>query len=159
MRPDPASLSRGERLMAGGAVAFSIVLFFVNWYGVSSNVGAALGVNVNVSRSGWDTFLNSRWVWLATILAALGAVALPRLGPRIELPVPAAAIVAGLGALSVLLIGYRIRHHPSASLSAGAFHASAGIRSGIWLGLAAAATTTWGAVDTLRSDGPGRTGT
>ncbi len=49
-----------------------------------------------------------------------------------------------LGAVSALLILFRIVHHPSANASFGGFHASAGIRIGIWLGLAAALTIAGG---------------
>jgi hypothetical protein len=57
-------------------------------------------------------------------------------------------IVAGLGALSTVLILYRIVHHPSGSGSEGAgvnrYSYSFGIELGIWLALLAAATIAYG---------------
>jgi hypothetical protein len=71
---DVNRLRRADWIVGGGAVAFFIFLFFFKWYGVSSNVGSIAGVNVggSISKSGWDTFTNSRWIWLITIIVAVG---------------------------------------------------------------------------------------
>jgi hypothetical protein len=141
---DMSRLRRAEQIIAGGAVAFFIFLFFFNWYGVSTNASSIAGVNLNISKSGWDTFTNSRWIWLITIIVALASVVLVATQRKLELPVQPAMIVAALGALSTILILYRIIHHPTASASFGSFHASAGIKIGIWLGLIASAAITYG---------------
>ena len=96
------------------------------------------------SSTGWDTFTNSRWIWLITIIVALGSVVMVATERKLEMPVQLGAIVTGLGALSTLLIFYRIVHHPSDSVSFGGLHASYGIKIGIWLGLIAAAVITYG---------------
>ena len=71
--------------------------------------------------------------------------------PRaLELPIEAGVLVAGLGALSTALILYRIVHHPTASATVGSYHASVGIKTGIWLGLIAAAGVTCGGYLKLR---------
>ena len=74
-------------------------------------------MNVGGERqhNGWHTFTNSRWIWLLTIIVALGRRrASPPALLKFESPGAAwASIVAGLGALSTLLILYRIIHHPS----------------------------------------------
>jgi hypothetical protein len=144
MNLDMSRLRRAEQIIAGGAVAFFIFLFFFNWYGVSTNASSIAGVNLNISKSGWDTFTNSRWIWLITIIVALAAVVLVATQRKLELPVQPGMIVAALGALSTILILYRIIHHPTASASFGTFHASAGIKIGIWLGLIASAAITYG---------------
>jgi hypothetical protein len=141
---DISRLRRAEQVIGGGAIALFIFLFFFKWYGVSTNVTSIAGVNLNVSRTGWETFTNSRWIWLLTIVVALAVVALVAMGRKLELPVSPAAVVTVLGAVSTLLILYRIIHHPTASASVGSFHASAGIKLGIWLGLIAAAAITYG---------------
>ena len=143
---DISRLRRADQIIAGGAIALFIFLFFFKWYGVSTNASTIAGVNLggNFSRTGWETFTNSRWIWLLTIIVALGAVALVAGQRKLELAVQPGAIVAGLGALSTLLILYRIIHHPTASASFGNFHASAGIKIGIWLGLIAAGAITYG---------------
>jgi hypothetical protein len=148
-------LRRSDEIIGAGAVALFIFVFFFKWYGVSSNITSIAGVNINVSQTGWETFTNSRWIWLLTIIAALAAVLLVATQTRLGLPLKVGSIVAGLGALSTVLIFYRIVHHPTASASFGGFHASAGIRIGIWLGLVAAAAITYGGyLATQEEDAP-----
>jgi hypothetical protein len=137
-------LRLADRIMGGGAIALFIFMFFFKWYGVSSNLTSIAGLNINVSRTGWETFTNSRWIWLLTIIAALAAVLFVATKRKLAFPLQPGAIVAGLGALSTVLILYRIVHHPTGSASFGGFHASVGIKLGIWLGLIAAAAITYG---------------
>jgi hypothetical protein len=153
MNLDVSRLRRSDRIIGGGAIALFIFLFFFKWYGVSSNVPSLAGVNLNASWSGWHTFENSRWIWLITSIVALGAVVLVAIQRTPKLPIPAGAIVAGLGGLSTVLILYRIVHHPTASASFGGFHASAGIKIGIWLGLVAAAAITYGGYLAIQEEG------
>jgi hypothetical protein len=150
---DISRLRRADQIVGGGAIAFFVFLFFFNWYGVSSNVGTITGVNINVSKSGWDTFTNSRWIWIITIIVALGSVVLVAGQRKLELPIQPGVIVAGLGALSTVFIFYRIVHHPTASASSGGFHASVGIKIGIWLGLVAALATTYGGYLQMQEEG------
>ncbi|HZL48185.1 MAG TPA: hypothetical protein VFC30_04135, partial [Solirubrobacteraceae bacterium] len=153
---DMNRLRRADQIVGGGAIALFIFLFFFKWYGgsASSSVG---GINLGSSLNGWHTFTNSRWIWLITIIVALGAVAL-RAGQReLSLPVQPGAIIAGLGALSSLLIFYRIVHHPSGGSSGGVglehFSYSYGIKIGIWLGLIAALAITYGGYLEMQAEG------
>jgi hypothetical protein len=150
---DISRLRRADQIVGGAAIAFFIVLFFFKWYGVSSNVGAVSGLNINVTRSGWDTFTNSRWIWIITIIVGLGSVVLVAAQRKLELPLQPGVIVAGLGALSTIFILYRIVHHPTASASFGSFHASVGIKLGIWLGLIAAMALTYGGYLQMQAEG------
>jgi hypothetical protein len=112
-------------------------------------------VNVSSSYSidGWHAFQNSRWIWIITIIVALGAVAIASGALELKSPVQLGVLVAGLGALSTLTILYRIVHHPTASASFGSFHASVGIKIGIWLGLIAAAAITYGGYLAMQDEG------
>jgi hypothetical protein len=150
---DISRLRRSDQIIGGSAIAFFIFLFFFKWYGVSSNVSSIAGVNVNISKSGWSVFTNSRWIWLITIIVAIGAVVVVAARLKLDTPVKPSVLVAGLGALSTLLILYRIIHHPTASASIGNFHASAGIKIGIWLGLIAAAGITYGGYRAMQDEG------
>jgi hypothetical protein len=116
-------------------------------------VSSVAGININVSKSGWDTFTNSRWLWLLTIIVGLASVIAVAAAQRIESPVQPSMIVTGLGALSSIFIFYRIVHHPTASASVGNFHASVGIKVGIWLGLIAALAITYGGYLQMRAEG------
>jgi hypothetical protein len=153
---DISRLRRADQIVGAAAIAFFIILFFFKWYGISSNVTSIGGVNVgggNITRSGWDTFTNSRWIWIITIIVGLGSVVLVAGQRKLELPLEPGVIVAGLGALSTVFILYRIIHHPTASASFGSFHASVGIKLGIWLGLIAAMGITYGGYLQMQEEG------
>jgi hypothetical protein len=152
---DISRLRRCDQIIGASAIAFFIFLFFFHWYGYSSNATSLDGVNVGASFSanGWHTFTDSRWIWLITIIVALGAVAVASGALKFESPVQLSVVVTALGALSTLLILYRIIHHPTASASFGGFHASVGIKIGIWLGLIAAAALTYGGYLAMQAEG------
>ena len=158
---DFSRLRRADKIIAGGAIALFIFMFFFKWYGgsASSSVG---GVNFSASYTGWHTFTNSRWIWLITIIVALLAVVVAAGALRLESPVQLSVVVAGLGALSTLLIFYRIVHHPSGGVSgsvAGVHYSSSyGIKIGIWLGLIAAAAITYGGYDAMQAEGTSLSG-
>jgi hypothetical protein len=152
---DISRLRRSDRIIGASAIFFFIFLFFFHWYGYSSNATSIGGVNVGASFSanGWHSFTNSRWIWLITIIVALVAVAVASGALKFESPVQLSVVVAALGALSTLLILYRIIHHPTASASFGGFHASVGIKIGIWLGLIASAALTYGGYLGMQAEG------
>jgi hypothetical protein len=150
---DIKHLRRSDQIAGGGAIAFFIFLFIFKWYGVSTNISSVAGVNLNVSENGWHSFTNSRSMWLLTILVALASVLLVATQRKLELPLGPGVAVAALGALSTVLIFYRIVHHPTASASFGPYHASAGIKAGIWLGLIAAAAVTYGGYLQMQAEG------
>lgn len=153
---DISRLRRADQIIGGSAIAFLIFLFIFKWYGASASSSVG-GISVGGSLNGWHSFTNSRWIWLVTIIVALGVVAL-RAGEReLSLPVQPSVIIAGLGALSTLLILYRIIHHPSGGSSGGIglthFSYSYGIKFGIWLGLIAAAAITYGGYLAMQDEG------
>jgi hypothetical protein len=156
MNFDVSRLRKSDQIIGGSAILFFIFLFFFKWFGESTSGASISGVNVgaaNASYSGWHTFSNSRWIWLITIVVALVAVAVASGALKFQSPVQLSVAVAGLGALSTVLIFYRIVHHPSASASYGAFHVSVGIKIGIWLGLIAAAGVTYGGYLAMQDEG------
>jgi hypothetical protein len=147
-------LRRADQVIGGGAIALFIFVFFFKWLGFSSNT--PLG-GINASSNGWHSFSNSRWIWLITIIVALGVVFVTATQRQIQSPVGLGAIVAGLGALSTVLILYRIFKHPSGGQSgtvAGVHYGySYGIKIGIWLGLIAAAAITYGGYLKMQAEG------
>jgi hypothetical protein len=153
---DLSRLRRSDWMVGGGAVAFFIFLFFFNWYGGSykGSVPVSGSFSASSSASGWDTFTNSRWIWLITIVVSIGAVVLVAGQRKLDLPVRLSTVVLGLGALSTLLILYRIIHHPSGGASFAGASFSYGIKIGIWLGLIAAAAITYGGYLMMGEDDP-----
>jgi hypothetical protein len=146
MSTQSISLSTARRIVVLGAVALAVFMFFFNWYGgnVSGLPHGARLTGATLSSTGWQTFTVSRWVWLLTILVALGSVVALANGYKDDGRLPLSALVAGLGALASALIVIRIVHHPGPSASSGSLHVSYGIKAGIWLGLLAALTITFG---------------
>ncbi len=148
------TLRRSDLIVGAGAIALFVFLFFFKWFGLSTSAG---GTSVGHSVNGWHIFTTSRWVWLITIVVALGAVVQHGRQRDPSLLVQPSAIVAALGTLSTLLILYRIIHHPSGSGTEGTglerYSYSFGIEIGIWLALLAAATITYGGYLAIRAEG------
>jgi hypothetical protein len=152
---DVNRLRRSDWITGGGAVAFFVFLFFFDWYGGSYKGPVSIGgsFGASVSSTGWDTFTNSRWIWLITIIVAIGAVVLVAGQRKLDIPVRPSTLVAGLGGLATLLILYRIVHHPSGGASFGGASFSYGIKVGIWLGLIAAVAVTYGGYLMMSEEG------
>jgi len=154
MNFDISRLRRSDQIIGGSAIAFFIFLFLFKWLGVSSST--TLG-GFNASSNGWNSFHNSRWIWLITIIVALGYVAITAGMFKFESPVQLSVVVAGLGALSTALVLYRIFKHPSGGQSGtiGGVHYgySYGIKIGIWLGLIAAVGVTYGGYLGMKAEG------
>lgn len=154
MNFDAGRLKRADQIIGGSAIAFFIFLFFFHWLGASSS--SPLG-HLSYGANGWHSFSVSRWIWIITIIVALLAVARTAGLLKFESPVQLSVAVAGLGALSTILILYRIIHHPhggfSESLAGTHISASYGIRIGIWLGLIAAAALTYGGYLAMQDEG------
>ena len=143
-----------DRLVAVAALGLLLFTFVFSWVG--ENVAGTLpGSHISGAGSGvtgWDAFTNSRWVWLLTACVALAAVGVRTVGwspPESILP---GAVVALLGVVSALLIGFRIVHHPTAHAGFGGFHVSFGIKPGIWLAFAAALAIAGGGCLQLREE-------
>jgi hypothetical protein len=155
MRLDADRARLPERLEAGGAIALFVFLFFLHWYG-GSITGLLSGSHISggtIDATGWEAFTSSRWIWLGTIVFAFGGALAAAVGYRLEGPVQIGAVVLGLGALSSVLIVYRIAYHPGANASGHGIHIAYGIKFGIWLGLLAALAITLGGYMQLRAEG------
>jgi hypothetical protein len=153
---DISGLRRSDRVVGISAIAFFVFLFFFKWFGVSSSASVG-GVGYSDSANGWHTFTNSRWIWIITIIVAVAAVAINAGALNFKSPVQPGVVVAALGALSAILIFYRILDHPAAGTSgtiAGVhYSASVGIKIGIWLGLIAALGLTYGGYLAMQDEG------
>jgi hypothetical protein len=152
---DVSRLRRADQLVGAGAVALFIFMFFFKWFGgsVSGTLPAGGVGSLASSATGWQTFTNSRWVWLVTIVVAIASVVMLAGQSRIDGPVQPSVVVTWLASLSSLLIFYRIIHHPSANTTVGNLHASYGIKFGIWLGFISALVITYGGYLQMQADG------
>lgn len=141
-------LRSGDRIIAAGAIALFIFMFFFKWFGidvpaiVSAFVAAS---HVSTSANAWHTLEAIRWLLFITVLVSVAWVALQGLGRKLELPISLSAIVAGLGAACTLLVLYRVLiSHPFP-------HAQ--VKIGAWLGLVSCALIAYGGYRSMSEEG------
>jgi len=146
-------VGRGDRIAGAGAIVLFVSMFFVPWWGITTTSPAG---SESATANGWHMFSDSRWIWLATVLAVLVHVMRRAAGRPPAWSISPAAVLGALGSLSALLIFYRILDHPSGGtgeLLGMGYSASAGIRVGIWLGFIAALAIAYGCYLTLGEEG------
>jgi hypothetical protein len=157
MELDFGQLRQGQWVIAGGAVALFIATFLFKWFGGSATGSAPGGATVTIgsSANAWHSLSDTRWLLLATILAAL-ALVVAAAGQR-ELPSPIApsAILAGLAGVTAACVLYRVFDHPHASATFGSVSVTYGAQLGLYLGFLACLVVLCGAVVDLREGGAG----
>lgn len=138
---DVNRLSQGEKIAAGSAIVLFIVMFFA-WFGASGEV-AAFGnaVGVDTDFNAWQSFGFIDIVLLATVVVAVGAAVVKAAETKVDFPL--STIVTVLGALSTILVLYRILDPPS----------DASRKFGVFLGLIFAAALTYGGWLAMQSEG------
>jgi purine-cytosine permease-like protein len=141
-------LSTGEKIAGGSAVLLFIFMFF-DWFKVDIDSGSDL-FSVSVGGSAWDALDVIPIILLIAIVAAVGVAAIRLTDAAVEPPVSANAVVAILGAISVLLILYRIIDPPSAGDVPGV---NVNPAFGIFLGLLAAVGITYGGYRAMQEEG------
>ncbi|HEV3071004.1 MAG TPA: hypothetical protein VGY76_06215 [Solirubrobacteraceae bacterium] len=141
-------LRGGDRMIAIGALALFIFMFFFKWFGVEvpAIVSAFVAAShVSTSANAWHTLEVIRWLLFVTVLVSSAWVVLQGLGRKFDLPVSLSAIVAGLGALCALLVFYRVLiSHPFP-------HAQ--VKIGAWLGLISCAVIAYGGYRAMSDEG------
>jgi hypothetical protein len=145
-------LNTGEKVAGVSAILLFIFMFF-DWFGVEvSGVPGFSGSYPGVGGSAWDALDFIPIVLVVAVAAALGLVALRLTDSTYEPPVPASTIVAVLGAISVLLILFRIVDPPSFG-TVGGVSFDATLKVGIFLGLVSAAGIAYGGYSAMREEG------
>ncbi|MFL5900266.1 MAG: hypothetical protein ACJ75S_03625 [Solirubrobacterales bacterium] len=146
-------LNLGEKIAAVSAILLFIFMFFIDWFGVEvSGLGSFSGAVPGAGGSAWDALDVIRIVLLITVLAAVGLALLRLTDSTYEPPVPASTVVAVLGAISVLLILFRIIDPPSFG-SIGGVSYDATLKVGIFLGLISAGGIAYGGYSAMREEG------
>jgi hypothetical protein len=152
MQMDLDKLSLGEKIAAASALLLFVFMFFFTWFGVEvSGVGGFSGTT-GEGGSAWDTLELIRFVLLATVIAALVMAGLRLADSDAEPPVPMSVLVTVLGAISVLLILFRIIDPPTFA-SFGGVSIDATLSVGIFLGLIAAGGIAYGGYTTMQEEG------
>jgi hypothetical protein len=153
---DPASISRGAWVSIGGAVVL-LISVFLNWYTASVSISGGSGPFGNLSRSGSASGVDATdvaWIVFFLALIALAAWVIELWVEGVTIPYPAWLVTGVCGALSVLLVLFRIIDKPagagtntSGSLTFGSSKLtwSIGTSFGIWLALLASIAMVVGA--------------
>lgn len=130
---------------------------FLNWYGYeqdepTSNLLSYLNLFARHGANAWETLDVIPIVLAVTIAVATGAARLALLGSDWGPPIPRSAAAAVLGAISFLLILYRIVFPPGLpDISHIPFHATPEL--GIYLALLPALGIAFGGYWTMREEG------
>ena len=151
---DVSRLRQGERIAAISGIALIFVMFVFKWFGLEASGSNAFGVaipGVETSFNAWQSF---GLIDIVLFLAAVSAIALAYVSAarqRLDLPVPLATIVAGLGILGVLLIVFRLISPPDFGDLGGAVDETRKI--GAFLGLIATAGVAYGGWQAMQEQG------
>ena len=107
--PRPPRIRVGALVSAGSALVLLVVLFATEWYGVAGVPDpSAVRPAISTAENGWHGLTVTRWVLLATIVAAIGAVVLHATQRRHGAKTDTSLVVAVLGLLSSVLLVYRV---------------------------------------------------
>jgi hypothetical protein len=149
---DLDKLSSGEKIAGVSSIVLFIFMFF-DWFTVEVSGGSGVfSASASAGGSAWDALDWIPIVLVITILAALGVAALRLLESDYEPPVSGNAIVAILGAISFLLILYRIISPPDAGSVPG-LSIDVSPAFGIFVSLVAAAGIAYGAYRAMQAEG------
>jgi hypothetical protein len=145
-------LSMGERI-AGASAALLFLFMFFDWFSVDVSGGSG-GFVASASTSGnaWDALDNIPIFLLIVIVVTIGVVGLRLAEADFEPAVPLGAVVAVLGAISVLLILYRIIDPPGGGSVPG-LSVDVSPTLGIFLSLIAAGGLTYGGYRAMQEEG------
>jgi hypothetical protein len=145
---DPTRASSGE-LIAGVSGLLLFVFMFRPWYGGQATVSLPGGGNISASVSdnvnAWEAFSFIDWIlFVAAVIAVAMAIARAVGAMPADPPVPAGLIVAIAGAVSAILILYRLIDTPGVEVSGSSVDFDISRKIGIFLSLIAAAGITFG---------------
>ena len=141
----PPRIRVGALVSAVSALALLVILFTMEWYGVAGVPDpSAVRPAVSTAENGWSGLTITRWVLVATIVAAIGAVVLHASQREHGNKTDTSFVVATLGAISSALLIYRVL----IVLPAGTRVIDQ--KLGAFLGLLCALGIAWGGYESVR---------
>jgi hypothetical protein len=107
--PRPPRIYRGELTSAISALCLLALMFLAKWYGVAGVPDpSAARPAVSTAENAFDGLTIVRWVMLATIVAALGSVAVHASQRSHGTRTDTSLLIATLGSVTSLLLLYRV---------------------------------------------------
>jgi uncharacterized membrane protein YhaH (DUF805 family) len=153
MSMDLNKLSAGEKI-AGASAVLLFIFMFLDWFNIEVSAGNGL-FSASVSGAGgsaWDRLEFIPVILVIAIVAALAVVAMRLTDAAFEPPISANAVVAVLGAISALLVLFRIIDTPGVGSYPGvSIDVSPAV--GIFLGLLAAIGVAYGGYRGMSEEG------
>ena len=141
----PPRIRVGALVSAVSALALLVILFAMEWYGVAGVPDpSAVRPAVSTAENGWHGLTVTRWVLVATIVASIGSVVLHASQREHGNKTDTSRIVAALGAISSVLLIYRVL----IVLPAGTRVVDQ--KLGAFLGLMCALGIAWGGYESIR---------
>ena len=99
----------GELTSAVSALLLLVLMFAVKWYGVAGVPDPSYArPAVSGAEDGWNGLSVVRWIVLVTVIAAVGSVLLHASQRGHGTRTDTSRLVAGMGALTSLLLVYRV---------------------------------------------------
>jgi hypothetical protein len=148
---DFTRLTQGERIAGVSGVALILIMFIFKWFGLEASLP---GFVAEASENAWHAY---GWL-LVLVLLVTGAAAIclalfKATQTDVGLPVALSAIVAGLGAIALLIIVISIISPPNIAGVDLAEGIDKTRKIGVWLGLIAAAGITYGGWRAMQEEG------
>jgi hypothetical protein len=156
-------------MIAGVSAVILFIVMFLGWFkfpdeinGQATGVDLAAAAGVDTSFNAWQSYDFTDLVLLLTIIVTIGTAVSAAMAREIRLPVAASALVAGLGILSFLFVGWSIINTPSSGpidLDRGIWVfigliLTAGIAYGGWMAMQEEGTSFGAQADRLGNDDP-----
>jgi len=134
-------LSTGEKIAGISAVLLFIFMFF-DWFGVGGDVGNAINsFGIDTSINAWGAFDFIDLFLFLTTVVTVGAVVAIAVDAEVDFPL--VSVVAVLGAISFLLVLFRIIDPPG----------DLDRKFGVFLGLLSTAGIAYGGYRAMREEG------
>jgi hypothetical protein len=105
--PEPR-IYTGELVSFVSALMLLTIMFALDWYGVVGLPMQARRSGLTTAASAWRVLTELRWLMLVTIATAVGSVLLHVSQRSHGTKTDTSLIVAGLGTLTAVLVGYRV---------------------------------------------------
>ncbi|MGA2013653.1 MAG: hypothetical protein ABSH51_24405 [Solirubrobacteraceae bacterium] len=107
--PPAVRVRVGELVSAVSAIGLLVLLLAAKWYGVAGVPDPSYArPAISTAENGWDGLTVTRWVVLATIVAALGSVLLHVSQREHGVKTDTGRVVTAFGAVASALLVYRV---------------------------------------------------
>jgi hypothetical protein len=133
---------RGELVSAAAALALLALMFGAKWYGVDGIPGRS---QIATAENAWHALTVIRWLMLLAVAVTIASLVRHVAGHDLLRGVGGSGLVTALGALTALLLSYRVLVNPPNS------PAVVDQKLGAYLGVLSAFALAFGGYDALRA--------